>query len=99
MAQSTAGDAGSATDDGVVYELGPQCTLDDVEEGGRYLATVNGTVEYGVFVDLSEHVSGLVHESNLETDPEVGDELVVRLVEVRENGDVGFEEVDEDPGA
>jgi RecJ-like exonuclease len=99
MTQSTAGDAGSATDDGVVYELGPQCTLEDVEEGGRYLATVNGTVEYGVFVDLSEHVSGLVHESNLETDPEVGDELVVRLVEVRENGDVGFEEVDEDPGA
>ncbi|PSQ41799.1 RecJ like exonuclease [Halobacteriales archaeon SW_5_68_122] len=99
MTQSTAGDAGSATDDGVVYELGPQCTLEDVEEGGRYLATVNGTVEYGVFVDLSEHVSGLVHESNLQTDPSVGDELVVRLVEIRENDDVGFEEVDTDPEA
>ena len=99
MTQSTAGDAGSATDDGVVYELGPQCTLEDVEEGGRYLATVNGTVEYGVFVDLSEHVSGLVHESNLQTDPSVEDELVVRLVEIRENGDIGFEEVDADPEA
>ena len=99
MTQSTAGDAGSATDDGVVYELGPQCTLEDVEEGGRYLATVNGTVEYGVFVDLSEHVSGLVHESNLQTDPSVDDELVVRLVEIRENDDVGFEEVDADPEA
>jgi RecJ-like exonuclease len=97
MTQSAAGDAGTATDDGVVYELGPQCTLEDVEEGGRYLATVNGIVEYGLFVDLSEHVSGLVHESNLQNDPAVGDELVVRLLEIRENGDVGFEEVDADP--
>ena len=97
MTQSAAGDAGTATDDGVVYELGPQCTLEDVEEGGRYLATVNGIVEYGLFVDLSEHVSGLVHESNLQSDPAVGDELVVRLLEIRENGDVGFEEVDADP--
>ena len=97
MTQSAAGDAGTATDDGVVYELGPQCTLKDVEEGGRYLATVNGIVEYGLFVDLSEHVSGLVHESNLQSDSAVGDELVVRLLEIRENGDVGFEEVDADP--
>ena len=97
MTQSAAGDAGTATDDGVVYELGPQCTLEDVEEGGRYLATVNGIVEYGLFVDLSEHVSGLVHGSNLQSDPAVGDELVVRLLEIRENGDVGFEELDADP--
>ena len=97
MTQSAAGNAGTATDDGVVYELGPQCTLEDVEEGGRYLATVNGIVEYGLFVDLSEHVSGLIHESNLQSDPAVGDELVVRLLEIRENGDVGFEEVDADP--
>ena len=97
MTQSAAGDAGTATDDGVVYELGPQCTLEDIEKGGRYLATVNGIVEYGLFVDLSEHVSGLVHESNLQNDPAVGDEVVVRLLEIRENGDVGFEEVDADP--
>ena len=97
MTQSAAGDPGAATDDGVVYELGPGCTLEDVEEGARYLATVNGIVEYGLFVDLSEHVSGLVHGSNLQSDPAVGDELVVRLLEIRENGDVGFEEVDADP--
>ncbi|MFB6171348.1 MAG: DHH family phosphoesterase [Haloarculaceae archaeon] len=81
----------------LVYELAPDCTFDDVEEGTLYLATVNGVVEYGVFVDLSEHVSGLVHESNLvddydASDHEVGDELVVELETVRENGDLAFEE-------
>jgi RecJ-like exonuclease len=99
MTQSAAGDAGAATDDGVVYDLGPECTLEDIEEGARYLATVNGVVEYGVFVDVSEHVSGLVHESNLNSDPAVGDELVVTLVEIRENGDLGFAEADVSPAA
>jgi RecJ-like exonuclease len=97
MTQSAAGDAGTATDDGVVYDLGPECTLEDVEEGHRYLATVNGIVEYGVFVDVSENVSGLVHETNLDSDPAVGDDLVVTLAEIRENGDLGFGEAAVDP--
>jgi len=78
----------------VVYELADSCTLDDVEEGELYLGTVNGVMEYGVFVDLSGPVSGLVHASNLRSDPEVGDQLVVELGEVREDGDVSFDEVE-----
>jgi RecJ-like exonuclease len=97
MTHPAAGDAGTATDDGVVYDLDSRCTLEDVERDSRYLATVNGTVDYGVFVDLSEHVSGLVHESNLRGDPAVGDDLVVTLAEIREDGDVGFEAADVDP--
>ena len=77
----------------VVYDLDSRCTLEDVERGGRYRATVNGVVDYGVFVDLSDTVSGLVHESNLLGEYDVGDELVVELETVRENGDVSFEEV------
>lgn len=75
----------------VVFRLAPDCTLSDVAEGELYHATVNGVVEYGVFVDLSESVSGLVHESTLERELEVGDELIVELTEIRENGDLGFE--------
>ena len=93
MTPSPAGDAGDTTSEGVVYDLAPDCTLDDVEEGARYLATVNGVVDYGVFVDLSEHVSGLVHESELDGTYDVGDEFVVELLEVRDNGDLGFSEV------
>jgi RecJ-like exonuclease len=77
----------------VVYDLAPECTLDDLEEGERYHATVNGVVEYGVFVDLSEQISGLVHASNLVGEYGVGDSLVVELATVRENGDLSFSEV------
>jgi RecJ-like exonuclease len=77
----------------IVYRLADRCSLDDVEEGEYYHAEVNGVVPYGVFVDLTETVSGLVHESNLQGDYEVGDELVVELAEVRDDGDVSFAEV------
>jgi len=76
-----------------VYDLDPQCTLDDIETGNKYHATVNGVVEYGVFVDLCDDVSGLVHVSNLVGSYDVGDELVVELAEIREDGDVSFSEV------
>jgi RecJ-like exonuclease len=77
----------------LVLDLDPECGMDDLEDDGRYLATVNGVVEYGVFVDLSNHVSGLVHESNLEANYEVGDQLIVELDQVREDGDVAFSPV------
>ncbi|WP_267639192.1 DHH family phosphoesterase [Haloarchaeobius amylolyticus] len=95
MTSDSVGDA--ADDDGgdtVVYDLAPDCTVEDVEEETPYLATVNGIVEYGVFVDLSDSVSGLVHESKLSGTYAVGDELVVELENVREDGDMSFETVD-----
>jgi RecJ-like exonuclease len=87
-----AGAEGTADDRPVVYDLAPDCTLEDVETGARYHAVVNGVVEYGVFVDVSDGVSGLVHESNLDGQYTVGDRLIVRLTDVRENGDVAFDE-------
>ncbi|KYH25505.1 OB-fold nucleic acid binding domain protein [Halalkalicoccus paucihalophilus] len=81
----------------VVYELHPASTVEEVESDRAYLATVNGVVEYGVFVDLSEEVSGLVHESSLESDYAVGDRLVVTLEQVRDNGDVAFSPAGIDP--
>ena len=90
---SGAGETGAAAPP-VVYDLDPDCTVEDLEEGAYYHATVNGVVDYGVFVDLSESVSGLVHESNLRETYAVGDELVVELETVREDGDLAFAEVD-----
>jgi len=80
----------------IVYDLAPDCTLDDLDQhddAARFHATVNGVVEYGIFVDLSDSVSGLVHSSNLVGTYDVGDDLIVELAEVRENGDVSFAEV------
>jgi RecJ-like exonuclease len=83
--------AGDGDTPRVVYDLAPECTSDDLEVGAAYLATVNGVVEYGVFVDLSDSISGLVHDSKLDGEYGVGDELVVELEEVRENGDLSFD--------
>ncbi|EMA18565.1 DHH family phosphoesterase [Haloarcula argentinensis] len=88
------GDGATVPDGGtIVYDLADQCTSDDLEEGALYHATVNGTVEYGVFVDLSDAVSGLVHDSNLLGQYDVGDDLIVELGEIRPDGDLSFEEV------
>ena len=90
-------DAGSSSDSRpTVYDLAPNCTLDEVEEGNYYHAVVNGVVDYGVFVDVSDVVSGLVHESNLDRSYGVGDRLIVRLDEIRDNGDVSFAVADLD---
>jgi RecJ-like exonuclease len=93
----TADDAGSAeTAEGppVVYDLAPNCTREALDRDKRYLATVNGVVDYGVFVDLSETISGLVHESTLDRSYEVGDELLVTLDNERDDGDLAFATVD-----
>ncbi|PSQ49110.1 RecJ like exonuclease [Halobacteriales archaeon SW_6_65_15] len=66
----------------VVYDLDSDCTVEDVETGQRYHATVNGVVDYGVFVDLSDSVSGLAHESTYDGSYAVGDDLVVELTEL-----------------
>ncbi|MFB6311672.1 MAG: DHH family phosphoesterase, partial [Salinirussus sp.] len=90
-----AGGAGAAAPDSgpVVYDLDTDCTVEDLSEGAYYHATVNGVVDYGVFVDLASEVSGLVHDSNLVGSHAVGDDLVVELSAIRENGDLSFEEV------
>ncbi len=89
---------GIMTDDvDVLYSLPPEATADELETGMVYEAQVNGVVEYGVFVDLTESISGLVHETNLSGEYEVGDTVAVALEEQRENGDLSFSEVAVDP--
>lgn len=75
-----------------VYDLAPDCTSEDIEIDGYYHASVDDVVKYGVFVDLSDRVSGLVHESVLTGSYESGDSLIVQLDEIRENGDLSFSE-------
>ncbi|MEZ3114548.1 DHH family phosphoesterase [Halobaculum sp. MBLA0147] len=95
MSNDVAGDSGGDDSRPVVYDLAPNCTLSDVSVGDRYHATVNGVVDYGVFVDVSDDVSGLVHESNMDGERfAVGDRLIVELTELKENGDVAFDLVD-----
>ena len=92
MTDDTAGDSGAGADSRpVVYDLAPNCTLSDVSVGEHYHAVVNGVVAYGVFVDIADSVSGLLHESNLDRSYDVGDRLVVTLESRKENGDLAFD--------
>ncbi|MDY6774579.1 MAG: OB-fold nucleic acid binding domain-containing protein [Halobacteria archaeon] len=77
----------------VLYHLGNSCGLDEVDEGKVYEGEVNGVVDYGVFVDLNDDISGLIHESNLSESLEVGDEVKVRVSEIKDNGDIDLRPV------
>lgn len=85
----------TATDDEpagpVVYALGSGATVADLVDDHWYVGEINGVVPYGVFVDLNERISGLIHESNLSRDYEVGEEVIVTLESIQPNGDVAFE--------
>ena len=92
MTDDSAGDSGVRDDSRpVVYDLAPDCTDVDVSLGEHYHAVVNGVVDYGVFVDISDNVSGLIHESNLDRSYDVGDRLVVTLAAEKDNGDLAFD--------
>ena len=58
-----------------------------------YKGTVDGYAEFGVFIDLSARVTGLLHRSKLDQrleslDWEVGDTVFVQVTNIRDNGDV-----------
>ncbi|MFB6073941.1 MAG: OB-fold nucleic acid binding domain-containing protein [Haloarculaceae archaeon] len=61
--------------------------------GRYYRGTVDGFAEFGVFVDIGESVTGLLHRSELDQrldslDWEPGDEVFVQVKNVRDNGNV-----------
>lgn len=74
----------------VVFRLDSTCTRDDLSVGEYYHATVDGVVDYGMFVELSTGVSGLAHESNYSGEYDAGEELIVELTAIKENGDMSF---------
>ncbi|MFB6228990.1 MAG: OB-fold nucleic acid binding domain-containing protein [Halobacteriales archaeon] len=62
-------------------------------EGRFYLGTVDGFAEFGVFVDVGDHVTGLLHTSELDQrleslDWDPGDAVYVQVKNVRNDGNV-----------
>ncbi|MFB6171843.1 MAG: DHH family phosphoesterase [Haloarculaceae archaeon] len=61
--------------------------------GRFYEGTVDGYADFGVFVDLSDNVTGLLHRSKLDRrleslDWEPGDSVFVQVTNIRDNGDI-----------
>ncbi len=61
--------------------------------GRFYRGTVDGYADFGVFVDVGDHVTGLLHRSELDRrleslDWDTGDTVYVEVLDVRDNGNV-----------
>lgn len=66
---------------------------DELGAGRFYRGTVDGFADFGVFVTIGESVTGLLHRSNIDgrlenLDWDEGDEVIVQVEGVRENGNV-----------
>ncbi|MCQ8894447.1 MAG: DHH family phosphoesterase [Methanolinea sp.] len=76
-----------------VYRMSPGCDLGDVEVGKTYIGRVQGFANFGTFVQLNERVKGLVHKSNVRTHHREKDSILVRVLNIRSNGNIDLEEV------
>ncbi|MDD1719140.1 MAG: OB-fold nucleic acid binding domain-containing protein [Methanoregulaceae archaeon] len=81
------------SEEAVVYRLGPSCDLGDVEEGKVYAGRVQGFATFGTFVQLNDRVKGLVHKSNVKTEHKERETILVRVRQIRPNGNIDLDEV------
>lgn len=66
---------------------------DQLTRNRYYRGVVDGFAEFGVFVDIGDSVTGLLHRSELDQrleslDWDAGDEVFVQVTNVRDNGNV-----------
>jgi len=80
-------------EDTIVYRLGANCDLNEVEEGKTYLGRVQGFAPFGIFVQLNDRVKGLVHKSNVKVQHAERDPIIVHVLQIRSNGNIDLEEV------
>jgi len=78
--------------DVLVYRLGAGCDLADVAEGNIYQGKVQGFANFGMFVQLNDRIKGLVHKSNMKGDHKERDSILVRVRQIRPNGNIDLEE-------
>ncbi len=79
--------------DVIVYRLGAGCDLSDVEEGKIYQAKVQGFATFGMFAQINDRIKGLVHKSNIKAEHKERDPVLVRVRQIRPNGNIDLEEV------
>ncbi len=66
---------------------------DQLTPNRYYRGTVDGFAEFGIFVDIGDHVTGLLHKSELDkrlesVDLDSGDTVYVKVKSVRDNGNI-----------
>jgi RecJ-like exonuclease len=73
--------------------MGQGCDLGDVEVGKTYIGRVQGFANFGTFIQLNDRVKGLVHKSNARTVHRERESILVRVMNIRNNGNIDLEEV------
>jgi archaea-specific RecJ-like exonuclease len=81
-------------DDVTVYRLGAGCDLADIEEGNIYQGKVQGFANFGMFVQINDRIKGLVHKTNMKGEHNERDSILVRVRQIRPNGNIDLEEVE-----
>lgn len=81
------------SDDVMVYRLGSGCDLADIEEGNIYQGKVQGFANFGMFVQINDRIKGLVHKTNMKGEHKERDSILVRVRQIRPNGNIDLEEV------
>jgi len=66
---------------------------DELSKNRYYRGTVDGYAEFGIFVDIGDSVTGLLHKSELDRrldsmDLEPGDTVYVQVKNIRDNGNI-----------
>lgn len=72
----------------IVHVLSPECDTRELEVGKIYEGKVQGHANFGVFVDLNPQLRGLIHSSNLNFSPEIGDKIFVEIKNIAPNGNI-----------
>lgn len=80
-------------EDILVYRLGASCDLADIEEQKYYIGKVQGFANFGMFVQLNDRIKGLVHKSNIKAEHKERDTILVKVRQIRPNGNIDLEEV------
>jgi archaea-specific RecJ-like exonuclease len=81
------------TDDVTVFRLGAGCDLADIEEGNVYQGKVQGFANFGMFVQINDRIKGLVHKTNMIGEHKERDSILVRVRQIRPNGNIDLEEI------
>lgn len=72
----------------LVHILSAECDTRELEIGKIYEGKVQGHANFGVFVDLNPQLRGLIHSSNVNVIPEIGDKIFVEIKNIAPNGNI-----------
>ncbi|KCZ71951.1 RecJ-like exonuclease with DnaJ-type Zn-finger domain [Candidatus Methanoperedens nitroreducens] len=72
----------------LIHVLSPECDTRELEIGKIYEGRVQGHANFGVFVNLNPQLRGLIHSSNINFTPEVGDKILIEVRNIASNGNI-----------